>query len=345
MSSLNKISVLVVEDSALMRILLSDIINADKSIELIGTAKNGLEGVEKAQKLRPDVIISDMIMPEYDGLYLVKRIMNDNPTPVILLSALDKNNELILDALQKGAFDFLDKPKEDITKSIKAKNYPLTDLVKVAAQSNIKNFKVKENKNSHAFNGSLNYKLIVIGASTGGPGAIENIILQLPNNLILPIIIAQHMPESFIQSFAKRLNLLTELQVKVAESGEELKPGYIYLAPGTANLELRKNPHSDGVITHFSKKQYVEFNYPSIDCIMESAAKIYGSKMIGVILTGMGKDGSEGLKKVKEKGGITIAQDEKTAVVYGMPKNAFDTGATDRLVPIDQMGGYLVSCL
>ncbi len=345
MSSLNKISVLVVEDSALMRILLSDIINADESIELVGTAKNGLEGVAKAQKLRPDVIISDMIMPDYDGLYLVKKIMKENPTPVILLSALEKSNELIFDALEQGAFDFLDKPKEDITQSIKAKNYPLTDLIKVAAQSNIKNLKVKENKNKHAFHGNLNYELIVIGASTGGPSAIENLILQLPNNLILPVIIAQHMPETFIQSFAKRLNLLTELQVKVAESGEELQPGFIYLAPGTANMELRKNPHSDGVITHFSKKQFIEFNYPSIDCVLESAAKIYGSKMIGVILTGMGKDGSQGLKKVKEKGGITIAQDENTSVVYGMPKNAFDTGATDRLVPIDQMGGYLVSCL
>ncbi len=345
MSTTNKISVLVVEDSALMRILLADIINADKGIELIGTAKNGLEGVVKAQKLHPDVIISDMIMPDYDGLYLVKKIMNENPTPIILLSALEKNNELVFEALQHGAFDFLDKPKEDITKSIKAKNYPLTDLVKVAAKSNIKNLKVKENTNQHAFHGNLNYELIVIGASTGGPGAIENLILQLPNNLILPIIIAQHMPESFIQSFAKRLNLLTELQVKVAESGEELKPGFIYLAPGTANLELRKNPHSDGVVTHFTKKQYAEFNFPSIDCVMESASKIYSNKMIGVVLTGMGKDGSTGLKKVKEKGGITIAQDENTSVVYGMPKNAFETGATDTLVPIDQMGGYLVSCL
>jgi two-component system chemotaxis response regulator CheB len=328
-----------------MRILLSDILKSDPQIELVGTAKNGKEGVEKARLLEPDVIISDMIMPDFDGLYLVEKVMQENPTPVILLSSLEKSNGLVFDALQKGAFDFLDKPKDDITNSIKAKDYPLTTLVKAAAQSKIKKIEVKENKNSHAFHGTVAYAAIVIGASTGGPGAIENLLKQLPNNLILPIIIAQHMPDSFIHSFAKRLDDLTELRVKVAESGEEIRAGYIYLAPGHANMQLRKNPHSGGIVVHFTDKVFVEFNNPSIDCLLESAANVYGDRMIGLILTGMGKDGTEGLKKVKAKGGITIAQDENTSVVFGMPKSAFDSGATDRLVPIGQMGGYLISCL
>ncbi|WP_375581074.1 chemotaxis-specific protein-glutamate methyltransferase CheB [Marivirga tractuosa] len=345
MSSSKTISTLIVEDSALMRILLSDILKADPNIELLGTAKNGKEGVEKARLLEPDVIISDMIMPDFDGVYLVEHIMKEIPTPVILLSSLEKNDGLVFDALQKGAFDFLDKPKDDITNSIKAKNYPLTALVKAAAESKIKKIEVKENKNSHAFHGTAAYTAIVIGASTGGPGAIENLLKQLPNNLILPVIIAQHMPDSFIQSFAKRLDILTELKVKVAESGEEIRPGYIYLAPGHANMRLRKNPNTGGVVVHFTDKVFTEFNNPSIDCLMESAAEVYGDRMIGLILTGMGKDGTEGLKKIKAKGGITIAQDEDTSVVYGMPKSAFDSGATDRLVPLDQMGGYLVSCL
>ncbi|GAA5026263.1 chemotaxis response regulator protein-glutamate methylesterase [Marivirga lumbricoides] len=339
-----RISVLIVEDSALMRILLSDILKADSQIELVGAAKNGREGVEKAVLLHPDVIISDMLMPEYDGLYLVTQMMKEMPIPIILLSALSKENELIFDALEKGAFDFLDKPKEDLTQSIKAKNYPLIDLVKVAAKSSVKAIHVKENKHEHSFQGPLNYSAIVVGASTGGPGAIENLIKQLPSNLALPVIIAQHMPESFIESFAKRLDSLTLLKVSVAKSGEEILPGRIYLAPGHANLQLRKNPHG-GVITYFTNKKFTEFNNPSIDCLMHSAAKVYGSKMIGVVLTGMGKDGTQGLLEIKKEGGLTLAQDEATSVVFGMPKYAFDTGAAQNLVPIDQMGGYLVSCL
>jgi len=339
------ISTLIVDDSALMRILLSDILKADPGIELLGTAKNGKDGVEKARMLDPDVIISDMIMPDYDGVYLVEKVMKEIPTPVILLSSLEKNDGLVFDALQKGAFDFLDKPKDDITNSIKAKNYPLTTLVRAAAQSKIRKIEVKENKNNHAFHGAASYAVIVIGASTGGPGAIENLLKQLPNNLILPVIIAQHMPHSFIHSFAKRLDVLTELRVKVAQSGEEIRPGFIYLAPGHSNMRLRKNPHTGGAVVHFTDKIFPEFNNPSIDCLMESAAEVYGERMIGCILTGMGKDGTQGLKEVKNQGGITIAQDEETSVVYGMPKSAFDSGATERLVPLNQMGGYLVSCL
>lgn len=345
MSAAKKISILIVEDSALMRILLSDIIKADPSIELVGTAKNGKEGIDKARLLMPDVIISDMIMPDYDGVYLVENIMKELPTPVILLSSLEKNDGLVFEALQKGAFDFLDKPKDDLSNSIKAKDYPLNSLIKAAAQSNIKKVEVKENRNAHAFHGAVAYSAVVVGASTGGPGAIETLLKQLPSNLILPLIIAQHMPESFINSFAKRLDVLTDLKVKVAESGEEIRSGYIYLAPGHSNMQLRKNPHSGGVIVHFTNKPFTEFNNPSIDCLMSSAAEVYGERMIGIILTGMGKDGTQGLQKIKAKGGLTFAQDEDTSVVYGMPKSAFESGATDRRVPLNQMGGYLVSCL
>ena len=164
-------------------------------------------------------------------------------------------------------------------------------------------------------------------------------------NLILPVIIAQHMPDSFINSFAKRLDDLTELKVKVAQSGEEIRAGHIYLGPDHANMRLRKNPHTDGVIVHFIDKLFPEFNHPSIDCLLESAAEVYGGKMIGCILTGMGRDEIEGLSKVKAKARMTIAQGEDTLVVYGMPKSAFDSGTTNRLLPLDQMGGYLVSCL
>jgi two-component system chemotaxis response regulator CheB len=342
------ISVLIVEDSAFMRIVLSDLLKGDERINLLGSAQNGKEGVEKIKKLHPDVVITDMVMPEYDGLYLVNRVMEEIPTPVILLSALDKSDTMVFDALSKGAFDFIDKPKDDITNSIKAKNYPLVDLVTVAAGADIekkKNLKVRSNTFNHTFDGLLQYEAIVIGASTGGPGAIENLLQQLPDNLAVPVIIAQHMPHHFIESFAKRLDLITPLKVVVATKGEIVVPGKVYLAPGTGNILLKRHPHTNEVFFSFSKKTYKEFNNPSVDCLLESAALIYGKKAIGVILTGMGKDGTEGLKSIKDSGGITVVQDELTSVVYGMPKNALDTGAADRVIPIDQLGGYLISCL
>lgn len=341
------VSVLIVEDSALMRILLTDIISADSEITLLGSARDGKEGVEKAKLLNPDVIISDMIMPEYDGLYLVKRIMKELPLPVILLSALEKTNPLVFEALSLGAFDFLDKPKDNIGNALKAKAYPLIELIKAAAGADVvqsRRIKIKKNNNAHTFDDTAAYSAIIIGASTGGPGAIENLLKQLPANIMLPIIIAQHMPPSFIESFASRLNQISPFEIKVARKGEEIENGTVYLAPGTTNLRLKKNPDTGCVFFSFSEKAYKEFNKPSIDCLMESAAAVYKEQLIAVILTGMGKDGTIGLKAIRDAGGITIAQDETTSVVFGMPKNAWEEGAAQRLIPIDQMGGFIISC-
>jgi two-component system, chemotaxis family, protein-glutamate methylesterase/glutaminase len=345
MSNKGNISVLIVEDSALMRIILSDLLKADPEIRVAGTANNGKDGAEKTVMLQPDVVISDVIMPEYDGTYLVREVMKKRPTPIILLSALDKSNHLVFDALKEGAFDFLDKPKEDISNSIKAKNYPLIDLVKVAAQGKLEALKkaAKENHHEHTFDNER-YALIVVGSSTGGPAAVESFINQLPANLQLPVIITQHMPEGFIQSFSQRLNKLAPFEVKLAEKGEDLRAGKVYLVPGYANFKLKHNPVSGSVFFSTTEKQYKEFNNPSIDCMMESAAKVFKGRVIGVILTGMGKDGSQGLQAIKDAGGMTIAQDEASAVVYGMPKSAWESGAASHQVGIDQLGGFIMSC-
>ncbi len=342
-----RIRTLVVDDSALMRKLITDLISADSSIEIIGTAKDGKVGSDMALELKPDVVITDMVMPEYDGMYLVRSVMDKQPTPIIVLSSLDKTNSRIFDALQYGAFEFIDKPTD--TDSRNAFNYPLLKLIREASLTDTNLLKnrqqTRKNTHTHTFTQTLNYDIVVIGASTGGPGAVELIINNLPNNLQIPVVIAQHMPPRFLETFSERLNENSPLPVKLGRRGETLKGGHIYVANGEANTCIEKNMITGTPMITCTNKKFEEFNYPSIDCLFDSVADTYGNRSIGVILTGMGKDGMLGLAKIKNKGGYTIAQDEDSSVVYGMPKAAFEYGAVKQVVPITQISGFIVSCL
>jgi two-component system, chemotaxis family, protein-glutamate methylesterase/glutaminase len=340
-----KIRTLLIEDSAFMRILITDLLRAAPDIELVGAASNGKDGLEKTLDLLPDVVITDMVMPQYDGLFAVKSIMEKRPTPIILLSSLERNDSQVFEALAAGAFDFVEKPKGDVKEGIKKSDYRLTDLVRAAAESNMRANRgnARKNTHEHVFGADLRYHIMVIGASTGGPGAVETLIKQLPGNLALPVVIAQHMPESFIASFAKRLDTLTPLRVKLADAQEELVPGTIYLAPGHSNTLLETGPNGQ-VQVAFTRKLYREFNFPSIDCLMESVAKAYGKTALAVVLTGMGRDGTDGLMAIKNSGGLTMVQDEESCVVYGMPKAAMDAGAAMHQVKLSQMSGFIISC-
>jgi two-component system, chemotaxis family, protein-glutamate methylesterase/glutaminase len=339
-----KIKVLLIEDSAFMRIVLSDLLKTDDELEFLGSANNGLLGVDKAKKLIPDVLITDMVMPDYDGLYVVKNLMRDMPIPIILLSSLERTDPAIFDALKEGAFDFIDKPKNVNQKQ----DYkPLTDLIKAAALSKGVKFKrnaERKNNLSHSFHAKTNYDILAIGASTGGPSAIEYILNNLPANLGIPVVIGQHMPERFIKQFADRLNNQDGLSVCVLEIGQEISGNNVFLAPGTDNIRLERN-ESGRVIAKVDEGFYKEYNKPSIDCLFDSIGEVYGNKAIGVVLTGMGKDGSQGLLKIKSKGGFTVAQDEASAVVYGMPKAAYESGAASFLVPLNEIPNFIVSSL
>ncbi len=341
-----RVRALLIEDSPFMRKIISDILTSDEEIELVGCAADGKEGSELAMELKPDVVITDMVMPTYDGIYVVKSLMEKRPVPIILLSSLEKTNSLIFDGLANGAFEFIDKPAELDRETIK--NYPLTNLVKQAAAvdvSTLKSHKANQNANVHTFTDNLNYDIVVIGASTGGPGAIEWIVTNLPKNLLIPVVIAQHMPARFLETFAQRLSVHSNLPVKMAHKGEALKSGTIYLAPGETNTRIDRSILSNEPIIVFTNREYREFNFPSIDCLFESAASAYGSRCIGVVLTGMGRDGVMGLTKIKEEGGYTIAQDEDSCVVYGMPKAAFDDGVVKKVVKLKEIPGFIVSCL
>lgn len=344
-----KIKVLVADDSGLMRLIISDIINSENDMEVIDTAEDGKQAVEKAIRLNPDVVLLDMTMGQYDGIYAVKNILKRVQIPIVILSAMGNSNiEPILDALKLGAFDYLNKPEankakvRDIANEIVAK-------VRLAAYSNKKYIEVnkseiKQNQNNHSFNDCLNYDVVVIGSSTGGPTAIERVITKLPANLPVPVLIAQHMPENFVPSFVNRLNTTTPLEVVLGRAGDELKKGFIYVAPGNRNMIIEINEHNKPVIG-FTPTRYKEFNNPSVNALMLSVVSIYGKRTIGVILTGMGKDGANGMEEIKKQGGYTIAQDKETSAVYGMPKEVADRNCVNSVVSIYEMGGFIVSCL
>ncbi len=342
-----RIRTLLVDDSAFMRKVISDIINIDTTLELVGIARGGQQGFDMTMELKPDVIVTDMVMPDFDGLQLVNKVMDKMPIPIILLSSLEKTDSRIFDALQFGAFEFIDKPTN--LDQDRIREYRLVDLIKEASRTDVSLLKArqlaKKNVHHHTFTASLNYEIITIGASTGGPGAVELIVNNLPSNLQIPVVIAQHMPHRFLESFAVRLNTQSPLPIRVPSKGEIVRGGNIYIAPGEGNLRIEQNIASGLPMFTFTDRKYQEFNYPSIDCLFESVAELYGKNSIGVILTGMGKDGMMGLSKIKEKGGYTIAQDEDSSVVYGMPKAAYDIGAVRQVVSLKQIPGFIISCL
>ncbi|NOS54961.1 MAG: chemotaxis-specific protein-glutamate methyltransferase CheB [Cyclobacteriaceae bacterium] len=342
-----RIRTILIDDSAFMRKVIGDIIRNDESLELVGIANEGKTGTAMALELKPDVVITDMVMPDYDGMYVVKSVMEKHPMPIILLSSLEKSNARIFDALQYGAFEFIDKPSDmDI---VRGGNYPLAELIRIAARTDISILKARQlaqkNSNAHTFTQTLNYDIVVIGASTGGPSAVESVINNLPKNLTIPVIVVQHMPARFLETFAVRLSENSPLPVKLAHRGESLKEGIIYLASGESNTRIENSIVTGSPIFTFTDRKFPEYNFPSIDCMFESVADIYGARTIGVILTGMGKDGTMGLGKIKSKGGFTIAQDEESSVVYGMPKAAFEQGTVKQVVKLGEIPGFIVSCL
>lgn len=341
------IKVLLADDSGFMRLLVTDILKSDSEIEVVATASNGKDALEKTRQFNPDVVVMDINMGQYDGLYGIERIMDTQPTPILILSAVGNSDFPVIErGLKLGAVDYLNKPAHNNTK-VKDVSEELIQKIKMVAQANIGARlavnEIKNNTNSHTFS-ELNYDVVVIGASTGGPGALESIIRKLPDNMAVPIVIAQHMPVNFVPSFASRLNDLSPLDISMARKGDLLKPGKILIAPASRNMMLVRN--EDGQVQiDFTSKTFKEFNYPSVDCLMSSVAEVYGNRAIGVILTGMGRDGAQGMKAIKEKYGYTIAQSKETCVVFGMPKEAIENGSIQSVVPVSEIAGFIVSCL
>ena len=352
----NKIKVLVVDDSALVRKLLTEIIDNDPDIEVVGTAQDPYIARKKIKQLKPDVITLDIEMPRMDGITFLRNLMRLHPMPVVMVSSLTKAGaNLTMEALEIGALEYVSKPVIDIAHQLENYTEELIAKIKIAASVHIKkhhgaSLRTLENKNTHKadiiLNKSLNQHftttdaIVAIGASTGGTEAIKEILQQL-TPATPGLVITQHISDGFSAAFAARLNNLCALNVCEATEGQQIMPGHAYIAPGNKHLLVEKNGAryqctlSDGPAVNRHK--------PSVDVLFRSVAQTAGPNSVGIILTGMGQDGARGLKEIQDAGALTIAQDEKTSVIWGMPGSAVRIGAADNILPLQGIADRILS--
>lgn len=336
-----KIKVLIVDDSLLFRETLSREMSKDLGIEVVGTASDPFIVRDMILELKPDVLTLDVEMPKMNGIEFLKKLMPQYPLPVIVVSSSSKN---VLDALNAGAVEFVTKP--DINRSGGMSSFinELKIKIKIASTAKVGNQKkeyVPKNLVSSKGIDMIN-TVIAIGASTGGTEAIFTVISALPRDMP-PIVIVQHMPPVFTRLYAERLNHSCALEVKEAEDGDALKPGRVLIAPGEYQMRLVKKP--SGYFVKCSKEEKVSGHCPSVDVLFDSVSETAGKKAIGVILTGMGRDGAKGLLNMKKAGAYTIGQDEKTSIVYGMPMVAFNIGAVIKQCPLEEISEGIVRYL
>jgi two-component system chemotaxis response regulator CheB len=346
----SKIRVLVVDDSALVRKLLRDILLSDPELEVAGMASNGIEAIRAVAELKPDVVTMDIHMPEMDGITALEFIMRKNPVPVVVLSALaQKGAAPTLRALELGAVDFVTKPSH-FPSAVREVREEVLLKVKAAAKAKVSLLAERERKAAGASRRKLPTrgpgarKLVVIGASAGGPRALAEIIPMFPRDFPASIVIVQHMPAQFTRPFAERLNGVGRLPVSEAEDEDPLEPGRVLVAPGGRDTIIVREPSGKGRIQLMDSTNRTGAT-PRIDTTMITAAEAYGSEVIGVLMTGMGSDGVDGLRKIKERKGVTIAQDEETCLVFGMPRVAIMRGVVDHVVPLERIPEKIMESL
>lgn len=343
---IDKIKILIVDDSALMRRVLKEIIMTDPSLDVVGTARDGSDAIEKVHELKPDVITMDINMPVMDGLTAMQYILNDYPKiAVLMVSSLTEEGALTtFEALELGAFDYVAKPSGTVSTDIYLVGREIIQKVKLAYKnvngksirdrverrsSALPQKKVQQQKQLELLTIKKVTKVVVIGISTGGPGTLMEVLPMLPEDLGAAVIIIQHMPPAFTMSFAKRLDGASQISVKEVTTGDVLQNGRGYLGPGGYQLVVRGDA---GVLRLTSSPKTVFM--PCVNVTMESVLSAYGGKnVVGVLMTGMGDDGADAMVKIRQAGGITIAEDESTAVVFGMPKEAIERGGAEIVVP------------
>lgn len=348
------IKVLVVDDSAFMRKALSTMLDKDPDIKVIGTARDGQEGLDLVRKLDPDVVTMDIEMPKMDGLTALRHIMMEAPRPVLMVSSLTTEGaEATLKAMELGAVDFIPKQLSKVSLDIVKIEKDLIARVKTVAARKMRHVSAPARPTAPrrpvaprpavAPAGRPKRDVVAIGVSTGGPPVVQKILSSLPADFPAGIVIAQHMPGAFTGPFAKRLDGVSQITVKEAENGDVFKPGYAYVAPGGRHVVLeQKMTHINVVVTD---KPADELYKPSANVLISSVAEAVGKRALGVILTGMGADGCEGIRDLKAKGGRAIAQSDSTCVVYGMPKAIVDEKLADEIVDLDDLAESIVANL
>ncbi|MTI48012.1 protein-glutamate methylesterase/protein-glutamine glutaminase [Sporosalibacterium faouarense] len=353
------IKVFVVDDSAFMRRIISDILSLDEEIEVIGTGKNGKDALEQLKVIKPDIVTLDVEMPVMDGIETLREIMSNYEIPVVMLSSITvEGAEATLKALELGAIDFITKPSSIFDMDSDSKKTELIDKIKGIAKVKIppkaptkKPAKIPERKSTRRsiFNRSKSTgfikrdekvaNLIAIGTSTGGPRALQSVIPYFNKNINGSILVVQHMPPGFTKSLANRLDGLSQVTVKEAEHGEEIIKGWCYIAPGDHHMKVEKKGNK--LYIKLTQDSVVSGHRPSVDVLMDSVADITSVNIYGVILTGMGGDGAKGMKKIRNNRGYTIAQNEETCVIYGMPKVAVNLGAIEEILSLDKIAPHL----
>lgn len=353
---MKKISVIVVDDSALVRKLLSELLNNDPDIEVVATAADPFQAREKIKQFNPDVLTLDVEMPKMDGVTFLRNLMRLRPMPVVMVSTLtERGAQVTLDALALGAFDFVEKPKIDISNTLADYGIEITQKVKAAANASISALTSKPlsavdekltadaviaRQKTPATKLRTTEKIIAIGASTGGTEAIKEVLCALPANAP-GIVVTQHIPATFSAAFAQRVNKHAAINVRQAEDGEQILPGHAYIAPGDRHLLVERS--GARYYCRLNDGPAVSRHKPSVDVLFRSVAQNVGPNAIGVMLTGMGDDGAQGMLEMKQAGAINMVQDEKTSVVWGMPGAAFKLGAAEQVVALQKIAEEMLA--
>lgn len=345
-----KVRVLVVDDSAFNRRTIVRMLESLPNVEVVGYACDGEEGLRKVIDLQPDLITLDLEMPRMDGFTLLRIVMQKQPTPIIVVSSRT-DDEDVFKALELGAVEFVSKPSSRVSPILMDIREELLEKVRDVTSANLENVLARSSeavrqkktevksatvvKKTVSRASGQDFPVVVIASSTGGPPALQNIFSAVQDEIPVAFAVAQHMPQDFTRAFAERLNRFSALTIREAASGDVLSPGEVLIAPGGKNLEFF--PKGDDVIAKVSEPRDHQRYLPSADTLFASAANIFGKRLVGVVLTGMGNDGAMGTHTVKEKGGVVIAEAEESCVVFGMPKEAIATGSVERVVPLSEV--------
>jgi two-component system chemotaxis response regulator CheB len=333
--------VLVVDDSAYVRKVVKQMLLRSPFIEVVGTARDGREALELVERLQPDVITCDLIMPELDGVGFVREQMQRRPVPIIIMSIAPETAEAALTALDLGAVDFIQKPTALASEKIFEVSNELIEKVKTAGSILLKDPKVYSSPVSRApatvtSKGVGAIDIVAIGISTGGPQALKQLIPELPADFPVPVVMVMHMPVGYTEMYARKLNEFSALSVSEAREGDELRAGMALLAPAGRHLSFQKTAGGE-VAVHLDTRPFDMLHRPSVDVMFQSAAEVYGSRVLGVVMTGMGSDGKQGAAWIKSKNGIVYTESEESCVVYGMPGSVVEAGLSDKSFSLSEM--------
>ncbi len=332
------IRVLIVDDSAYVRKVIKEMLSRSPFLEVVGVARDGEEALEQVEALKPDVITLDLIMPQMDGVAFLEQLVPKHPIPVVVVSIASESGDLVLRALDAGAIDFVQKPTALATERVYEIADELIEKVKAAATMRVLRPLpgVAQPLQTPAAVPSTCVDIVVIGISTGGPQALKLVIPQLPADFPVPVAMVLHMPVGYTELYAQKLNEISRLEVVEAREGQIAKPGTVLLAPAGRHMTLRRNLEGQ-IAAHLDIYPADTLHRPSVDVLFQSAAEVYGSRVLGIVMTGMGSDGKQGAAWIKAQGGIIFAEAESTCVVYGMPRSVVEAGLADRVVTLDEM--------